>query len=168
MPDTTPKTDKPAPDRKPFLAIAPDVDDEAIARLAEQKGVPVLTRAAPPRPRREIVVPDTAANDGTGDAGHGEIGRAGQGGAAAHRPEDRRPEDATPAPTPRARISYVKAGIPDYALVELKTRALHEKVSLNHLLLKALKATGITVHDADLVEDGRRLRGKAAELAGRS
>lgn len=146
--------------KKPFLSITPDVDDDAIAALARTKGVPELTPQAMPAPRRAITIPDTHANDRSAEAteqraGHG----VGQGAPVAPLPSATAQTSAEPAPTPRARISYVKAGIPDYALVELKTRALTEKVSLNHLLLAALRKDGITIHDADMVEDGRRIRG---------
>ncbi len=138
-------------DKKPFLSITPDVDDDAIAALARTKGVPELTGGADPKPRHKIVVATDGANDR-----QREPRRAGEG----HRTE-LAPIDPATVPleaTPRHRISYVKAGIPDYALIELKTRALHQKVSLNHLLLTALRKDGITIHEADLIEDGRRLR----------
>jgi hypothetical protein len=59
-------------------------------------------------------------------------------------------------------MSYVKACLPDYALTELKTRALQQRVSINHLLLKALDQAGIHIKPDDLVADGRRLRGRNA------
>jgi hypothetical protein len=142
--------------RKPFLSITPDVDDDAIARLARTKGVPELTSSRDAGPRRQIVVPETSANDRVSEA----KGREGEGALINHIAAERvtTPEAEAAGPTPRGRISYVKAGIPDYALIELKTRALTEKVSLNHLLLAALKQAGIHIRDADMIEDGRRLR----------
>ena len=50
--------------------------------------------------------------------------------------------------------------IPDYLMTELKIATIHRRVSLNHLFLAGLRATGFTVRDEDMVEDGRRLRGK--------
>ena len=49
--------------------------------------------------------------------------------------------------------------VPDYAWVAIKTRAAQEMVSLRHVILSALRANGIEIRDADMVEDGRRLRG---------
>ena len=126
--------------KKPFLSIAADIDDSAIERMALAKGVPQLSQ--------------TVANRSQAMAAMSEPSRAGQGAQIVPAAE---PEVETP--TPRARISYVKAGIPDYALLELKTRAMHEKVSLNHIILSALKTAGFDIHDRDLIEDGRRLRG---------
>lgn len=41
-------------------------------------------------------------------------------------------------------------------------RQIHDNVTLNYLILQGLKAIGITIVDADVVEDGRRLRGRRA------
>lgn len=37
-----------------------------------------------------------------------------------------------------------------------------ERVTLNHLILSALRAKGFHVEEGDMIEDGRRLRGKAS------
>ncbi len=63
---------------------------------------------------------------------------------------------------PRPQLSYIKAAIPDYALTDLKTRALQDEVTVNHLILKALTGLGITIRPEHMVEDGRRLRGRNA------
>ena len=48
--------------------------------------------------------------------------------------------------------------LPDYAWTELKIRAAKEQVSVRHIIMAALKQTGLPIADADMVEDGRRLR----------
>lgn len=63
---------------------------------------------------------------------------------------------------PRPQLSYIKAAIPDYALTDLKTRALQDDVTVNHLIFKALTGLGITIRPEHMVEDGRRLRGRNA------
>lgn len=140
--------------KKPFLAINTEIDDEALERVARAKGVPALTPAAVDEPARKAAIPRPVAADRAGE-GAIEVAKS----VAPAGPASAPPPDPA-APTPRARISYVKAGIPDYALIEMKTRAMAEKVSLNHLILSALKDAGISIKPADLIEDGRRLRGK--------
>lgn len=63
---------------------------------------------------------------------------------------------------PRPQLSYIKAAIPDYALTDLKTRALKDEVTVNHLILKALTGLGIAIRPEHMIEDGRRLRGRNA------
>lgn len=79
-----------------------------------------------------------------------------------HREEQGRGVVAEPEAPPRPRLSYIKAAIPDYALTELKTRALKDGVTVNHLILKALSRIGIAILPEHMVEDGRRLRGRKA------
>lgn len=131
--------------RKPFLSIAGDVDDDALEAIARAKGVPAL--------RSDHEVSQSASTSMS------DMGPRGQGRSTTdkHSGSPRLPE--APVPTPRQRMSYVKACLPDYALTELKTRAVRERVSVNHLLLKALVDLGIAIRPEDMVEDGRRLRG---------
>ncbi|MBL8884233.1 MAG: hypothetical protein JNL45_14400 [Hyphomicrobium sp.] len=130
--------------RKPFFSIADDVDDSALEAIARKKGVPALTQGAGPT--------DKAVDPTVGKS------------RAVAREATVMPANDTihAGPTPRTRMYYVKACLPDYALAELKTRACAERVSVNHLLLKALTLSGIAIKAEDLIEDGRRLRGKAA------
>ena len=60
--------------------------------------------------------------------------------------------------TPRSRMRGLKIELPDYVWVELKKHAAEEMVSLRHVIMMALRAKGIPINDADMVEDGRRLR----------
>lgn len=125
--------------RKPFLSIEADVDDSALEAIARRKGVPAMKQGGEP-------------------SAPGEASAAGQGhttvpGTAANNPMH-------VGPTPRTRMSYVKACLPDYALAELKTQALKERVCINHILLKALDRFGIVIRPEDMIEDGRRLRGR--------
>jgi hypothetical protein len=41
---------------------------------------------------------------------------------------------------------------------ELKIRAAHKQTSVKHIVMTALKADGITIAEADMIEDGRRIR----------
>lgn len=46
--------------------------------------------------------------------------------------------------------------LPNYVTKELLIRAINQHFSVRNVMMKALRATGITIHDADLVEHGRR------------
>ena len=128
--------------RKPFLSFASDIDDTAIEAMARSKGVPALTRPDAASDRMRLTHTQKPAR---GDEATGE-------------PE----ADHETGSTPRSRMAYVKACLPDYALLELKTRAARERVSINHILMKALTVAGIPIKPEDMIEDGRRLRGKNA------
>jgi hypothetical protein len=56
----------------------------------------------------------------------------------------------------------VNVELPDYVWIELKMRAAREMVSVQHVMMTALKGHGIVINEADMVEDGRRLRGSTA------
>jgi hypothetical protein len=53
--------------------------------------------------------------------------------------------------------------VPDYAWIEIKTRAAQQMVSLRHVIMSALKASGIDIKDTDMIEDGRRQHRAEAE-----
>ncbi|PPC98070.1 MAG: hypothetical protein CTY31_14175 [Hyphomicrobium sp.] len=125
--------------RKPFLSFASDIDDTAIEAMARSKGVPALTRPDNPSVRERVSPIDQTAGS----------------------QDDCGVSDLETGLTPRSRMSYVKACLPDYALLELKTRAARERVSVNHILMKALTLAGIPIRPEDMIEDGRRLRGKS-------
>lgn len=132
--------------RKPFLSFASDIDDSAIEAMARSKGVPALTRPEPAPDRQRSSRQDRTAG----------------GSDASFAPS---PEVDT-GTTPRSRMAYVKACLPDYALLELKTRAARERVSVNHILMKALTDAGIPIRAEDMIEDGRRVRGRKLSKIG--
>ena len=55
-------------------------------------------------------------------------------------------------------MKAVNIELPDYAWTELKIRAAKEQVSVRHIIMSALREQGIAITEADMVEDGRRLR----------
>jgi hypothetical protein len=67
--------------------------------------------------------------------------------------------------TPRMRMKTLNVEVPDYAWVAFKTRAAQQMVSVRHIIMAALRASGIEIKDADMIEDGRRLRGPEAGQA---
>lgn len=69
-------------------------------------------------------------------------------------------KSSTAKATPRSRMKSLNIELPDYAWIELKTKAARQMVSVRHLIMSALIDTGIEIKDGDIIEDGRRLRGK--------
>jgi hypothetical protein len=82
--------------------------------------------------------------------------------AAVAGPRKRSRAGAQAESTPRARMKTLNVEVPDYAWVAIKTRAAQEMVSVRHVIMSALRANGIEIKDADMIEDGRRLRGSEA------
>jgi hypothetical protein len=64
--------------------------------------------------------------------------------------------------TPRARMKKLSVEVPEYAWIAIKTRAAHEMVSTRYVVMSALRAQGIEIKDADMIEEGRRLWGPEA------
>jgi hypothetical protein len=74
---------------------------------------------------------------------------------------DRSGEGAKPAAdevSPRGRRKSLNLELPDYVWTELKIRAARNETSVRHIVMTALLGEGITIEDADMIEDGRRLR----------
>lgn len=120
--------------RPAFLPLESDLDGE-LEQLARAKGVGTFARPAPVEPgagpSADLTPPAPDTEDQTGQAGQ---------------------------PTPRSRMKTLNLELPDYAWTEIKIRAVHRQTSLRHVVMEALVADGITIAEADMVEDGRRLR----------
>ncbi|MGD9786045.1 MAG: hypothetical protein AB7E80_15665 [Hyphomicrobiaceae bacterium] len=115
-------------ERAPFAPISPDIDDDRLERLAADKGVGALVKPV--------------AN------------RAGEGTA---RTAETRPAPS-PDATPRSDMKSLNLELPAYVWTELKIRAAQQQTSLKHVVMTALLKDGVTIKDADMIEDGRRLR----------
>ncbi len=131
------KAGKPA-----FQSVEIDLIDQRLDAQAAEKGIPTLV--APKSAPLEIAV----------DAG-------------APRPSKPvRPKMSRAAvpveSTPRVRMKTLNVEVPDYAWIAIKMRAARDMVSVRHVIMLALRADGIEIKDADMVEDGRRLRGSEA------
>ncbi|MBN9248188.1 MAG: hypothetical protein J0I81_12230 [Hyphomicrobium sp.] len=59
---------------------------------------------------------------------------------------------------PRAEMKTGNLELPGYVWTELKIRAAQRQTSLKHVVMTALQKDGITISDADMIEDGRRIR----------
>jgi hypothetical protein len=127
---TSPKAIRPS-----FQSVELDPIDARLEAKAAEKGIPTLvpTKAEPP-PKTESPPPPVAV---------------------APRKVSREPAKEA---TPRSRMRGLKIELPDYVWVELKKKAAEEMVSLRHVIMTALKKQGVVINDADMIEDGRRLR----------
>jgi hypothetical protein len=123
------------PDRRPFMPVSNDIDDDQLERLAREKGVGKLE--APMRP----------------------ASRAGE--AAPPPPATPEPDSElrNSGATPRSKMQKVNFEAPDYLSTELKIDAAEKNTSVRHVIMLALKKAGFTIMDIDMIEDGRRLRG---------
>ena len=127
--------------KQPFQPFNLDLDDQ-LERIAQAKGVPALT--TPP-----IIAGHDRTLQHTAEEGAQQTFTH-----AIQQPPAATDLSIKPPPC-EARVK-----VPDYLMMELKMETVRRRVSLNHLFLAGLRATGFTVHDEDMIEDGRRLRGK--------
>lgn len=128
--------------RAPFLPVVGDIDDDKLEQLARDKGVGSLVKTT------------TNQNKAGQGAGAEKPAQIDAGVEAAAAPDSL---DASAA-TPRSRMKTVNLELPDYVWTDLKIRAAHRQTSVKHIVMTALKADGITIAEADMIEDGRRLR----------
>lgn len=140
-------SDRTKSERKPFFSIGEEVD-RAAEDLARKKGIPTLTPPTGSEAAPAHIVPG-ASND--------KPVRTAPMPPGASAPA----EAVAVSVAPPARASYVKVKCPDYLLDQLYAQTRKERVTLNHVILSALREKGFRVDDADMVEDGRRLRGRS-------
>ena len=124
-----------------FQSVELDPIDLRLEAKAVEMGIPTLV-AAKPEPAVDAII---AAVTTTPKVAH-KLGRAG----------------ASAQSTPRARMKPLNIEVPDYAWIAIKMRAAQQMVSVRHIIMSALKADGIEIKAADMIEDGRRLRGADA------
>lgn len=132
-------------ERAPFMPVTPDFDDDRLEQLASAKGVGALVRPETLKPR---------AGQGTAPSR-----TAPQALPATPADDESRPVAAADHATPRSRMKTINLELPDYVWTDLKIRSAHQQVSVRHLIMHALKGQGIAIREADMIEDGRRLRG---------
>jgi hypothetical protein len=127
--------------RKPFFQTDEDELDSAADRIALAKNIPTLKPPVAP-PAKAPPVPVQAAKE------QAVVGRS------------------APQPTPHpvnAGFTQIRVRCPNpvsdqLVLEQRRLRTVGQRVTLNYLILKALQTAGYRVEEADLVEDGRRLR----------
>jgi hypothetical protein len=147
-------SDRTKPERKPFFSIAEEIDTVA-EQVARRKGIPTLTPPSAIDTPAAHIVPGPSNDKPAAPATVTHESRAAVLPAAREAP--------VPSALRPARASYVKVKCPDYLLDQLYEQTRKERITLNHLILTALRAQGFRVDDADMVEDGRRLRGRLTQ-----
>ncbi len=118
--------------RAPFQPVSADIDDQKLERLAAEKGVGSLVKPV--------------ANG------------AGEAKQVSEPTRVKKSEAINPDATPRSQMKTVNLEVPGYAWTELKIRAAREQVSVRHIVMEAMRSIGIDIKDADMIEDGRRMR----------
>ena len=73
------------------------------------------------------------------------------------------PAVAVPVPSPlvlekQAVLRRVTLDLPEYVVDQLHDRARSARCTTRHVVMSALKSTGVTINDDDMISDGRRLR----------
>jgi len=131
------------PSKPAFQSVELDPIDLRLEAKAVEKGIPTLVTARPETPEPQAIAPPSASGSKTAPRKPGRAGPSTQS-------------------TPRARMKTLNIEVPDYAWIAIKMRAAQEMVSVRHIIMSALKAEGIEIRDADMIEDGRRLRGSEA------
>ena len=126
------------PMKPAFQSVELDPIDLRLEAKAVEMGIPTLVITKPETPEEAIIAAVTTSP---------KVARkAGRAGASAQS-------------TPRARMKPLNIEVPDYAWIAIKMRAAQQMVSVRHIIMSALKADGIEIKAADMIEDGRRLRG---------
>lgn len=129
------------PQKPNFQSVEIDLIDQRLESQAAEKGIPTLVA-----PRPEVAIQVAPAREPPPRRERAARGAARVTG---------RPSEATP----RSRMKTVNLEVPDYAWVAIKMRAAQEMTSARHVIMMALRASGIDINEADMVEDGRRHRG---------
>jgi|GEM_PF-3582323 len=121
---------RPKQNRPPFQGIELETIDARLDKQAQDKGIPTLVT---PQPKTKTT----------------------------RKPSRTKTQNDTGlVATPRRRMRALTIEIPDYVWIDLKTRAAIEMISVRHLIMKSLQDSGIAIEDSDMIEDGRRFRGK--------
>lgn len=123
-----------------FQSVEIDLIDQRLESQAAEKGIPTLVA---PKPETAVSAEPVR-------------GREQQSGRTSRRA---RTTVSTSQATPRSRMKTVNLEVPDYAWIAIKMRAAQEMTSARHVIMMALKGSGIEINDVDMIEDGRRHRG---------
>lgn len=150
-----------------FPPLEIDEFDAKIDARAAQRGIPTLKSpsveegAPSPVPVRSDDLTGVESNEPNPQkALSRKMSRARQRTPQATKPAERSVRRTSPdaEPTPRARMIPLNVEVPDYVWVALKSRAAENFTSVRYHILKLLADNGIAIAEADLIEDGRRLR----------
>jgi hypothetical protein len=140
--------------RPSFRNIAPplDVDDGALARLADQMGVPTLVKSTAKTP----AVGQQARQDSANPSPRPSPSQKSQDS-----PRAKKPASAAQASGPLVKLTLE---VPEYLVDALKQDALDHRTTVRHVVMLALQKAGFAIHPADLIPDARRTRRKTGTL----
>lgn len=134
-------------ERIPFQPIG-DIDDK-LEQLARDKGVSTMVKPEKgeqgPKPTKEISPVAPIETETTGSVAMP---------AVIAQPDSEA--------TPRSRMKSVNMELPDYLWTDLKIRAARRQASVRHVIMNALLTAGFHIEESDMIEDGRRARGRNA------
>lgn len=149
--------------RKPFVPVIPEVDDDALDAIAVRKGIRTL-QPTTLRSASGAGVDSVSPAIQSAPAAVSARPAAAEQGANATAPEvpPSVPEETQNGRTARCNLHFARVGVPDYAMLELRTRSARGEGTVNYILLKALNDYGIAIKPEDLIEDGRRNKEKTA------
>ena len=127
------------------IAAPLEVDDAALDRVADEMGVPRLTKPSPPPlpDARQTLqdapkVPDRSPQ------------------AAPVQSVSRVKKPGTASISRRTALEKLTVEVPGYLIDAVKQEALDEHTSARHVLMLALREAGFKIDDADMIPDGRR------------
>ncbi len=135
--------------RPNFRHIAPplDVDDGALAKLADQMGVPTLVKS----PAQPPAVGQEERQDSAKPVPRPSPSQKASDSLKAKKP-------AAAAALSRTALEKLTVELPGYLMDAIKRDALDKRVSARHVVMLALQAAGFNIEDADLIPDARRSR----------
>jgi len=118
--------------RPAFQSVEVDGIDARLEAKAAEKGIPTLVAPNKVEKAELVEQPKAGASE--------------------------REREARKQATPRSRMKALKIELPDYVWVALKKQAAEKMVSLRHVIMTSLREQGVAIDEADMIEDGRRLR----------
>lgn len=81
---------------------------------------------------------------------------------SASQPAARKSADSGPKPSPRSTMKRLGLELPPYAWTDIRIKAAERGWTVRYFVMQALKQQGVTIHDVDMIEDGRREGGERA------
>jgi hypothetical protein len=137
--------------RPAFRHIAPplDVDDGALAKLADQLGVPMMVK---PQVRTPAAAPEPAQDSSNPEPG-----------PSPRQTRKDAPVVKKPAVASRQaenELDKLTFEFPRYLIKAIKRDAIERRTTARHVLMLALQGAGFEIDPADLIPDARRKTAK--------
>jgi hypothetical protein len=121
--------------RPSFQAVELDPMDLRLEAKAAEKGIPTL------------VTPESQFGLSSASSPKSALSKPGRAGGSSQS-------------TPRARMKPLNIEVPDYAWIAIKTQAAQKMVSVRHIIMSALRASGIEIKAMTVPSRRRRAANK--------